>query len=188
MTEYEKYFKNNIIIFPIIKKNENIPIKSINGKNPFDFISEFGNNYLDFRSPHASFIIKYYLYNNGLFDILPLTYEELTNFTVVYDNNKSFTTDYLILSKIDIYNAQLKNPTFKNANINRIKKYYYLDLKEIKREINKINKLIINEGYKTFENIPNENIINWDYNYEDIFKCRIDNINKINVYYISSFI
>ena len=73
----------------------------------------------------------------------------------------------------------------KNTKINKIKKFNHLYIKEIKNELNKI---IINEEPEILEKSQKEDIIKWDYNYSDIFKCRIDNINKINVYYISSFI
>ena len=55
-------------------------------------------------------------------------------------------------------------------------------IKKIKRKKdikNKYNLRILN---------GNENdTIKWDYEYEDIFKCRIDKKNEINVYYINSF-
>ena len=37
-------FRNYEKIFNIIKNNTNIPISSINGKNPFDYITNFGGN------------------------------------------------------------------------------------------------------------------------------------------------
>ena len=83
--EFQSKFKNYEILFPIIDKNKNIPIKCIKGKDPFNFISDFGNNYLDFRSPHANFALKQFYTEICYFSIFPLSYEELTNFDVIYE-------------------------------------------------------------------------------------------------------
>ena len=33
----------------------------------------------------------------------------------------------------------------------------------------------------------NNDILRWDYNYSDVFKCRVDYENNVNVYFVSSF-
>ena len=49
-------FRNYEKIFDIINNNTNIPISSINGKNPFEYITNFGGNLRKLKSPQASFI------------------------------------------------------------------------------------------------------------------------------------
>ena len=78
----KKEFKNSDTIFDIIEKNENISIKSINGKDPFDFISDFGNNYFNLRSPHGNFFYKFHFLLENPLSIFPFSYEELTNLGV----------------------------------------------------------------------------------------------------------
>ena len=104
--EFQSKFKNYEILFPIIDKNKNISIKNIKRKDPFNFISDFGNNYLDFRSPHANFALKKFYTEICYFSIFPLSYEELTNFDVIYENGDTFITDYIISSSINIYENQ----------------------------------------------------------------------------------
>lgn len=50
-----KQFKGGI--FKAIDLNENIPIKTINNKDPFEYIETFGEEYYSLRSPHANLLI-----------------------------------------------------------------------------------------------------------------------------------
>ena len=123
--EMRAYYKNNGTLFKIIEENQNSPIKYINGKNPFDYISKFGSDYSEFRSPHTSFPSKFNSIKQ-LFSLadLPLSLEELSNFTVVYENGNNFTTDLVVVSFYDIYSEDdennqllLKNVDFDKKNI-----------------------------------------------------------------------
>ena len=189
LPEYYSKFKNNEDIFPLIDKNQNIPIRSINGKNPFNFISDFGNNYLDFRSPHANFAFKYTLIDNCHFSVFPFSYEDLINYNVVYENGESFTTDYIIESDLNIYENQDDNILLKNNKVNfEKKKFFFPNKYEIIKDLKKNSEITLNINNEIEENyILEDNKIKWDYNYEDIFKCRVDNKNQINVYFIKSF-
>ena len=41
---YWQNFTNYQKVYDIIQKNSNIPISKINGKNPFDYITDFGKD------------------------------------------------------------------------------------------------------------------------------------------------
>ena len=125
--DIKKSFRNYEDIFNIIDSNENIPIKSINGKDPFDFIGDFGNDFFNFRSPHGNFFFKYHWIPIGP---LVQSYEELINLTIIYENGKNFTTDYIIVSSININDEKSGNFFKENKEINNnifslnnIKKY-----------------------------------------------------------------
>ena len=47
------------------------------------------------RNPHSTYVYKQALYTFNNFYI-PVTEEDLTNFTIVYKGGDTFTTDYLI--------------------------------------------------------------------------------------------
>lgn len=79
--EARVHFKNHETIFEIIKNNSNNPVKLINGQDPFEFISNFGSEYQNFRNIHASFTQKLHLFNIPLFLMKNLSIEELTNIT-----------------------------------------------------------------------------------------------------------
>ena len=166
---FKMTFKNYDLVFKVIQNNSDIPIYSINGKDPFDYITEYGNEYVRLKNSQATFIYKYILFNNNIsFYDLPLSIEELTNFTVVYDNNETFITDFIVYSPF--YFSKTDNNIF----LNNINQNYIQNEKEIKFKTNKLD-----------EN--DSEIINWNYNYNNIFKCRVDDKNEVNVYYIKQF-
>ena len=171
----------------IINKNAMKPIKSINGKNPFDFISEFGNNYLNFRSPHANFAFKSeFIISYNTLTNYPFSYEELTKLNVVYESGDNFTINYLLMTGLDLDAVEIKrNFLLKNNNI---KNESFIDINKIQKNIEKTSKesnknlININKKLKDFSMY-----INWDYEFSNIFKCRVDNENKINVYIFNNF-
>ena len=67
-------------------------------------------------------------------------------------------------------------------NVKRdIKKFYFHEIENLRENFKELNDLLIDEKAK------NDTILEWDYNYTDNFKCRVDNTNKINVYFIKQF-
>ena len=97
---YNHYFKNGEKVANSINNNLDTPIKSINGKDPFTFIQEFAG--LKLRSKHATYTFNQRTYTKNNF-LIPVTMEDLSNFTVVYESGDNFTTDYLVqdMTKID---------------------------------------------------------------------------------------
>ena len=183
---YKNKFINHENVFKVINNNLNTSIKLINGKNPFDFINEFGINYFNLRNPHGTFSKKFddFKYNINL-NYHPLKIEELTNFTVIYDNGDNFTTDFIISSEIDIKTKSLSNLLL-NENEKNIKNkdenlFKVENLKE-KGMFEYNNNMKINN----FEQSNNE-ALKWDYIYKDILKCKVDDNNKVNVYFIKDF-
>ena len=190
--EVWRNFKDHQTVFETINANLE-PIKSINGQDPFDFITNIGKDYLSLKSPQGTFVYNYFNLNNHInFYTLPLSIEDLSEFKVVYDNWQNFTTDYIVLHENN-YNqisenlgnmfpsnelkgennlkesgpSFLNNTLFKNENKN---------VKHNKESIiNNDNTSLKGEDFK------------WDYNHNNIYKCRVDDTNQINVNYISSF-
>ena len=95
-------FRNYEKIIDIINNNTNIPISSINGKNPFDYITNFGGNIKKLKSPQGSFRFKLVSRNEQSLDEFPLTIEELSNLTIIYDNDYKIITDYLVYSTVNL--------------------------------------------------------------------------------------
>ena len=177
-------FKNHEAVSKIIEENSNVPILSINGKDPFYFITNFANKYLRLKSPYATFVYKFLNLNNINLYILPLSLEDLTNFTVVYENSQKFNTDFIILSQNNL------------APSNEQKSFFNTDLKHnfIKDNINaKIDSFeianFIQEQKPTSEEKTRteEKDFKWIYNYNNLFKCRVDDKNKVNVYLLKQF-
>ncbi len=91
--DYYFFFKNYEQVVKVIKDNLNIPIKTINGKNPFNFIQEFAG--INLRNKHSTYVYKQQVYTKNSFHI-PATLKDLTNFKVIYENDQSFETEYII--------------------------------------------------------------------------------------------
>ena len=171
-------FKNSTDIYKTIENNINIPIKSINGQDPFNFITSFGKKYINFKSPYGSFTLKYLQFNNYPLILFPLSIEELSNFTVVYENGNYFVTDLIILSQINIENNDSE------INEDKLKLYFQKNFE--------YNEFKLNKDEAKEKNMNNNlnfylSDKNWNYNFHDIFKCRVDENNKVNVYFINSF-
>ena len=175
--EIQKAFRNSDTLFNIIEDNKDVKIASINGMDPFDFISDFGKDYYNLRSPHANFFFKWHIL--PFLYLLPMSSEELIDFNVTYENGDSFTTNFIILSEINIKENKTEN-LLNSENTNKFSLYNINQYRNnLEKLINKKNNLKI---------LKEEDIIKWDYEFEDIFKCRVDETNEINVYFINSFI
>ena len=202
-------FKNGEHVYETINKNLETPIESINGKDPFTFIQEFSG--IKLRNPHSTYIFHQMSYTKNSFT-LPIREEELTNFTLVYTNKDTFTTDYLIhdasknTDDIIFYEDKEENTKF---------------LSYLSEHYNKINPLESNDIFNSkvlkslddiileFEDIYNiqsnnlflspnksklkQNPIDWKYTFRNqitnqtVFQCRTDDKNQVNVMKIISF-
>ena len=206
-----EYFKNSEKVFKTIKNNLNTSIKTINGKNPFTFIQEFSR--VNLRNKHSTYSFHQMIYSKVYLSI-PVTLEDLANFTVVYENGENFTTDYIIVNtssndtNLKFYKSKEDNEKF---------------LTFLTKERKKLNSLLINTNpffipmiIKNFDELFMEfeekydvtdnkiflsptktekkvNAIKWKYNYiarDDnktiVFQCRVDDTNKVNVMKINT--
>ena len=180
-------FEDIETILPIIEKNilNPTPIESINGEDPFEYILNFGKEYIKAKSPHTTANIHYILSSLNVYNFkdYPFSKDDLTSLTIVYENKKKFTTNYLYYSSLDLNSLELKkeienkiklfvNNLVGGKNIEFIKEHLY-------------DSHIINH-MKTFNLNPNSDITQ-DYKYSEIFKCRVDHKHKLNFYEVLSF-
>ena len=150
--EYQLYIKNNFIcpfkyenekISTFINKaiNDKVEISSINNVDPFDFIQNFGKEFLELKNEHAHFtammqnISYFYLY------LFPLNESELT-LTIKLSNGEEENITYFIFS---LPEEQIKFNVIKNGKLD------------------------------------------WNYSLNG-FKCRVDEVNKFNVFYQNTFL
>ena len=171
---------------------DEIPIKTINDKDPFEYINNFGGEFLATKNPHGTFSNKMNFHNYVSLNDMPLTQEELNNLIVVFDNEEETTikTKFIFETTVDItaqenflrslrsgrgfYTRDIYNSKKENHN-------KYLNIKEKRK----------NNRKKNFEKKNKlrelSTVVNWDFNLDDIFRCYSDDENKINVYYINTF-
>ncbi len=159
------------------KINENIkyPIKSINGKDPFDFIQTFGRNQ-KFKSEHAQFTFNINIFSYvGRFHTYPFIKEDLTNIQVEFYNGNKIIFDYKILK------PKKMSRKLEEFYKEEMKKYSPDDI--IKPTIIEIEQKFIEKNNK----IRNLELKYWDLNYRDQLKLKVDYQNKVNVIYQNSF-
>ena len=184
-------FKDYGTVSKVIKENSNEPILTINGKDPFIYITTFGNEYLRLKSPYATFVYKFLNVNNinnaNLYQ-LPLSLKDLTNFAVVYENEKKFKTDFVILSKSNLNPNETKSSS--NNELNNIINSNLLIKDNINAKIDNFENVNVILGQNSFNDekmLKDEKDFKWNHDYNNIFKCRVDDKNKVNVYLIKKF-
>ena len=181
---YFNYTDNSTKEF--INTHLDIPLKAINGINPFDYIQNW-SQYRRTKNPHAqfsnvidtvtSFSLCYYpvdyseLYNEYEFDdnnSLKLFY--LNNFENINDNDKEFNEYFLKV-------FQNKKSPYDMPNYDIIR-----------------DEFLISKGLKQRKKLLKEEKIKWDVYYENVennfayyLKCRFDEKNKVNVLVQNSF-
>ena len=155
--------------------NDESPILTINGKDPLDFINNFGGTFLSTKNQHATFSFKLKNHNNIPLSDYPLSLEELNELKIKFESDNEIDIHYFIGSDEEINDNRRRNLKYKN------------DTKLNEENINK------KRGKNQSKNRKRK-LNNIDWNYEttgddkDKFKCYEDNENEINIYYISSFI
>ena len=192
---FNKQFRDSSDIYPIINSSNESAIKTINGLDPFDYIDKIASEFWDIRSPHGSFTLKFNVLHRIPVFLMPLYEENLTNFTIEYENNKTFSTDIFIISNETIFPKYSNiTPVFGINNFdNLLKGFTFIpEIKELPYEIIKLNEYGVFDFKldNSINSVSGSNISWKDWNYttpDDNFKCRVDEENKLNVYFIRSF-
>ena len=181
------------------------PVKSINGKDPFIYITEFGGHFISTKNIHGTFSFKMRFHNTiSLSDFLyDFENEDMKKLEIVLEDDvgtivETIDIEYKLYSEINIYDETHFLRTLRSG-----RGFYKRDffLKKNKKKLNSKNwsigdeikrnnkKKIKNKIYNRFN--KNKSKLRklpsiWDVN-TDIFKCREDNENYLNFYYITSF-
>ncbi len=116
------------------ENNIDSPVKLINGQDPFDYINNFGGNFVSTKNIHATFSFKLSYHNNVPLSDYPLNVDELKELKVEFDSNDELSTKFYIAtdSEEDIFEENalrnlnskhilFNNKNKKNKNINKNK-------------------------------------------------------------------
>ena len=198
------FYNDNIKQYIKIKSENKIPLKLINGKDPFEYIQNWGRNFFTVKSPHGHFSLVKKIIPAFYFNIFPLKPEELNikfEFESKDDKEDFIILDYCILipttqqlkkiydnSNNDLFfNFNDDNDDFLNFFQKEIKKYNYnINMPNIFDMFERYNKKNGNLKEKSKAN----NAIDWDFETEeqDGIKCRVDEDNKVNVFLQQNFL
>ena len=173
--DLKKYISN----YDKIKKKENISIISINDKEPFEYIRSFCKDYITFKNINAKFTeTKTYL-NYFVLDACPMDVNEF-NLKIKYYDKEIIETNFIIV------NFEFFNQYNYKKNNEYLKEFFEKENKQKGIITNhKLLKKYLKPNSNKTRNLDEETI-NWDIDITE-FKCRVDNKNKVNVYYQNSF-
>jgi len=152
--QFTKIFEQNVA--DEIKENLDSPIVSINEKDPFDYIANFGGNIDSSKNPHGTLSRKFNTHNGQALSLYPLGKEDL-NMIINFKNGKTLNITYAFVSNNEIQELNLNDTIIKQV--------------EGTVEEKKYNKEEVKE-------------VGWDEgNDSDSFKCKVDNQNQVNIIY-----
>lgn len=177
--KYDKcfqYFTKDVQDF--VLNHEEKYLKQVNDTDPFDFIQKIGEEFNTFYNRHS--IFTYYLKIAHSINIarISLSQEQISNITFVFEDDNNITLNYYLY-----YNTSLEKDeefmNFYNKEIQNQPKIMDISILEIE---NKYHKMKNNLEQRTESNID------WDYSsIDNLIQCRVDRINKLNVFKQTSF-
>ena len=168
-------FKNfSLNAIPFLKNHENIPLKLINGTDPFEFIQNFGK-YKTLKNKHAQFTNNLNLMKNDFLYIYNIPYDlsDLINIEYEFENGDIMNMDYYLLD-FEMLKKNKDSYSSLNKNNNQIFNSKYLESKKVfEKEMRFLNE---------------KKEIEWKYYTNDSYlKCRVDKDYHFNVFLQTSF-
>ena len=187
-----QYFSEQIKEIVQEKANNKIPLELINGQDPFEYIQNWGKEYLALKNPHAQFTFNKHIIHTFSITYFPYDAKELSMKFKFKNEEQILELDYYIY----LPNFREMNRLL-GSNILSEKEFDEFYESERKKHIDNVNMPnifeMINEykkrkGIKIEEEKENSKI-EWDFQTpnENHIKCRVDYNNEINIMVQSSF-
>ena len=164
-----------------ISNHLDIPIKTINDMDPFDYIQYW--HYGQVKNINSRFV-HHIDYISGFWLVhIPFIYSNLTQNEFEFEDNKIIRISHFIEKPIT------ENKEFNAFFLRILKKYKSPMRMPMLDEIKDL--FLLKKGIKKEKlKVKNENKIKWDVIYEedrDYMKCRVDDENKVNVFVQNTF-
>ena len=172
--------QNKELVENFLKVHADIPIKSINKTDPFEYIQNFGK-YQRLKSKHAHFSMILEMISLFKITVFPYDYSDLTNIEYEFENGDIFIYDYEI-AKISNF-ADVDKKEFEESYLSLINNQPNVNLIP---NILQAKKLFMKKKGLLFEEKSNDTI--WDIETQDGYlKCRVDKEHNYNVFIQTSF-
>ena len=179
-TVYFDYFDNETKEF--VESHQNIPLKSINDIDPFDYIQNW-SQFESCKNPHAQFTYAIQTAPRFWLSLFPVKYYSLKN-DYEFDDNQIKRISY----KVENPFADFQTAEFTDYVMKIRKKTYTSPLKPSMDEIKE--SFLISKGLKTKLKTESPEKIEWNVTLGQssrMFKCRVDEEKKVNVIVQTSF-
>ena len=202
--ECAKYYSDDIKNYVWTKSETKVALKLINGKDPFEYIQNFGWNYFGTKSPHGYFSYVKTIIHSVYLYLYPFTPDEL-NVKYEFESNDD-KDDFIILDYYLVYPTIItltnqyksNNNLLNNYDDNKFLEFFKEEMKKYETNINIPNIFEMFDKYSEKNGIFKESlkikkVIRWnyetDYNSDDKdgIKCRVDDINQVNVFLQQKF-
>ena len=158
-----------------LKSHEEIPIKTINDKDPFDYVQNW-TDLSNTKNPHTNFVFNIEPSTEFFFYLYPLNYSDLLDNEYEFDDNQMIKVSY-----------QIAKPEKSKLKIKKSKYSRFLtSLHKVKNKFHHFNRIDKSE----LKEINEEPKVNWDIFYEEddfYIKCRVDEEKEVNVFVQNSF-
>ena len=137
----EEYFENGITLQRICDEySDSIPVQSINGQDPFDYVANFGGDFFATKNVHGTFSFK--IGGNNAISLIDCLFdfndEESKNLKVVFEDGEEIETQYVFSSGKYIYDDDESDTNLEGDN-NHGRKLNSMNFKK-KRKDKKIMK------------------------------------------------
>ena len=170
------------------KKCNNVIVESINGKDPFEFIQNWGRDIRGTKSPHGHFTYaKNSIHGFNLMDF-PISLDDF-KVELKFEDSDILNLEYNVFLPPSTNMKEFLSR--ENINHEEFDRFYTEEMKKYKYKENKPMILELIKEYKQMKGIlkkePEEDIIlndiEWNYTTteENGIKCRVDNLNQMNV-------
>ena len=191
--DYLKFFNDYENLYEFCVNYYHLPIKTINGKDPFEYIKNFGGNYVSTKNVHGTFSYKIY-YNNDvpLLDY-PLNKEDFEKLVVEFSDGKdniTISTEYRMHSDSVNIDEEMEDLRRLGEGRRVRSRYYSKNRKNMEKDREKRGKKRSRRSKFFDESQLKRKLeakVDWNYDAEDMFKCYVDETNKVNYYYVDSF-
>ena len=184
-SECSSFYDKDTLDF--IKSHLNISLDTIEGTDAFDYIQDFGKEFYEMKNPHAHF--SYYIRNFHSFYLnkIPLLQKEIDSITFNFNDKKELKIKYHIIKPENIFDEHEKNlinkEEFDNYFSKEIAKAGNKNIFDIKKDFLKTKNL-----YNEIDSENKDAKIKWTFETENgELKCRVDEENKLNIFYQTSF-
>ena len=173
---------NKELFEKFLKDHADIPIKSINKTDPYDYIENLGI-FQKFRNRHAQFTYNLKVSSRFSALVFPYDYSQLINIEIEFENGDTFIYDYIPANTKSFSVGGIDQREFEEFHINMVNNQQnpllIPDILTTRKLFMKQKGLLLNEEVSD---------INWNYSTSDNYlKCRVDEKRGYNVFYQRSF-
>ena len=175
------FYSNKNYILKYLKDHDDIPLKSINNTDPFDYIQNFGQ-IQNLKNRHAQFTENLNKITTSRIDFNPMDLSDLVNINYEYENGDIINMDYFFVAPSNFEDINQKGFEEFLLSLNKNQSNFRLipNIFEAKKLFQQKKGILFEE---------NTSEVKWDIETKDkILKCKVDEVYKYNIFLQTGFL